>query len=99
MFQNVVKSCIIHPSYPQFPKLVGISLGLIAAPHPRFPVQNFALQTKRTAAVEEEEQHQQEDEHLLWVNAKEFVSWLPKSQFVKKKKKKEEEARSQSMVA
>ncbi len=35
---------------------------------------------------DEEEQHQQEDEHLLWVNEKEFVSLLPKSQFVKKKK-------------
>jgi hypothetical protein len=55
------------------------------------------LQTKRTAAVkEEEEQHQQEDEYLLWVNAKEFVSLLLKSQFVVKK---EEEARSQCLVA
>ncbi len=62
---------------------------------------HFPLHTKRTAAVEEEEeQHQQEDEHLFWVNEKEFVSLLPKSQFVKKKKKKKEgEGRSQSMVA
>ncbi len=90
-----------HPSIlSTIPQTCGnFTVGLIAAPHPRFPVQNFALQTKRTAAVEEEEQHQQEDQHLLWVNAKEFVSLLQKSQFVKKKKKKEEEARSQSMVA
>jgi hypothetical protein len=45
-FKNVVKELLHHPSILSTipPKLVGISLGLIAAaPHPRFPVQSHIL--------------------------------------------------------
>jgi hypothetical protein len=52
------------------------------------------VEEKEEEEEEEEEQHQQEDEHLLWVNEKEFVSLLPKSQFVKKKKKKKGEVKA-----